>query len=627
MRRFSKKIVQFLINQNKFTKFLIVAITDSLIIFLSFVVFFILPAILLTNFNQPLIFYFSQQYFFNFLLALTAYIFLMFLFRGFSEVQRSFVLNDLIRIVWALGIFALILFTVNAISSTVGYLLLLIQSISTAALALMAILISRLSFSYLVNLSALKPEKKVIIYGTGDSARELFSSLTFSRTQVAMFVTENLDFIGREIYNIPTNSWNTAKKLLESDKSILLYIASRSMHETRKKEIIEDCVSMGVKVKKISAYSDMLREQEVSLTDLTISDIVPRLNFSDESNYLEELNNKSCMVTGAGGSIGSELARNLSKQKLKKLVLVEISEASLFVIQSELQEAKIDIELVCILADIKDVKKMSNIIEEFKPDYVYHAAAYKHVPILEENHNYEEAFRNNFLGTFKLAKLCVESGVSNFVFVSTDKAVRPTNLMGASKRLAEISIQGLSKSSSKTVLNSVRFGNVMDSSGSVLPTFRRQIKNGGPVTVTHPEIVRYFMTINEAAYLVVMSSLMAKNGMIYMLKMGEAVKIDDIAKRMIKLSGNNIKNDDEEGGIEIIYTGLRPGEKLYEELLVDKASKETTHEKIFFDPVIDSIELKEIDSLVVQIQDLIDKKSLPDIKKLCESYADYRPSA
>lgn len=627
MRRFSKKLVQFLINQNKFTKFLIVAITDSLIIFLSFVVFFVLPAILLTNFNQPLIFYFSQEYFFNFLLALATYICLMYLFRGFSEVQRSFMLNDLIRIVWALGIFALVLFTVNSTASSAGYLLLLIQSISTSALALMAILISRLSFSYLVNLSALKPEKKVIIYGTGDSARELFSSLTFSRTQVVMFVTENLDFIGREIYNIPTNSWNKAKKLLESDKSILLYIASRSMHETRRKEIIEDCVSMGVKVKKISAYSDMLREQEVSLTDLSISDIVPRLNFSDESYYLEGLNNKSCMVTGAGGSIGSELARNLSKQKLKKLILVEISEASLFVIQSELQEAKIDIELVCVLADIKDVKKMSNIIEEFKPDYVYHAAAYKHVPILEEKHNYEEAFRNNFLGTFQLAKLCVESEVSNFVFVSTDKAVRPTNLMGASKRLAEISIQGLSKSSSKTMLNSVRFGNVMDSSGSVLPTFRRQIKKGGPVTVTHPEIVRYFMTINEAAYLVVMSSLIAENGMIYMLKMGEAVKIDDIAKRMIKLSGNNIKNDHEEGGIEVIYTGLRRGEKLYEELLVDKESKETTHEKIFFDPVLNSIELEEADNLAVQIKDLLDKKSLLDIKKICEHYADYRPSA
>jgi FlaA1/EpsC-like NDP-sugar epimerase len=626
MRRFSKKLVQFLINQNKFTKLLIVAITDSLIIFLSFVIFFVLPAILLTNFNQPLIFYFSQQYFFNFLLALATYICLMYLFRGFSEVQRSFMLNDLIRIIWALGIFALVLFTVNSVASTADYLLLLIQSISTSALALMAILISRLCFNYLVNLSALKPEKKVIIYGTGDSARELFSSLTFSRTQVVMFVTENSDFIGREIYNIPTNSWNKAKKLLESDKSILLYIASRSMHETRKKEIIEDCVSMGVKVKKISAYSDMLREQEVSLTDLSISDIVPRLNFSDESNYLEDLNNKSCMVTGAGGSIGSELARNLAKQKLKKLILVEISEPSLFIIQSELQETKMDTEIVCILADIKDEKKMSNIIEEFELDYVYHAAAYKHVPILEEKHNYEEAFRNNFLGTFQLAKLCVESEVSNFVFVSTDKAVRPTNLMGASKRLAEISIQSLSKSSSKTVLNSVRFGNVMDSSGSVLPTFRRQIKKGGPVTVTHPEIVRYFMTINEAAYLVVMSSLIAKNGMIYMLKMGEAVKIDDIAKRMIKLSGNNIKNDHEEGGIEVIYTGLRPGEKLYEELLVDIESKETTHEKIFFDPVLNSIELEEVDNIAVQIKDFLDKKSLPDIKKICENYADYRPS-
>ena len=626
MREFSKKIVHALINQNKFTKFLIVALTDSLIIFLSFVVFFIMPAILLTNFNQPLVYYFSQQYFLNFLFSLAAYICLMFFLRGFSEVQRSFILNDLVKIIWALGTFTIILFVINSLSSTSGYVFLLIQSISTSALALMLILISRLSFIYLVNLSALKPEKKAIIYGTGDSAKELFSSLTFSRIQVLMFVAENSDFIGREIYNIPTVSWKKAKKLLESNKSILLYIDSSSMTEIRKKEIIEDCVSIGVKVKKISAYSEMLREQEISLTDLTISDIVPRLNFINEDDYVEELTSKVCMVTGAGGSIGSELARNLAKQQLKKLILVEISEASLFAIQSELNEMKIGTKLFCILADVKNVRKMSNILEQFRPDYVYHAAAYKHVPILEEDLNYEEAFRNNFIGTFQFAKLCVDNEVGNFVFVSTDKAVRPTNLMGASKRLAELSIQSLSNNSSKTVLNSVRFGNVMDSSGSVLPTFRRQIKKGGPVTVTHPEIVRYFMTISEAAYLVVMSSLIAKNGMIYMLRMGEAVKIDDIARRMIKLSGNNIKNENGEDGIEIIYTGLRPGEKLYEELLVDKDSAETAHEKIFFDPTLRGIKLSDVDNLILELNGFLDNKSISNIKKLCEEYADYRSS-
>lgn len=628
MRKLSKKIVQFLINQNKLTKFLIVSSTDSIIIFLSFVTFFIMPAILLTNFNQPLFYYFSQRYFINFLLALLSYIGLMYFLRGFSEVQRSFVLNDLFRILWSLGFFSLILFIANSITATTatGYMVLFIQSLSTSALALMAILISRLSFSYLVNMTTSKPQKKVLIYGTGNSARELFSSLAFSRTKVLMFVTENKDFIGRDIYNIPTESWEKAKTLLRSNNSIMLYIASRSMTDARKKQIIEDCVQLGIKVKKISAYSDMLREQEVNLTDLTISDIVPRLSYSDENTYLDDLTGKTCIVTGAGGSIGSEIARTLNIQQINKLVLVDISEAALFSIQSELEEADCKIELISVLADIKNTKKMSSILESHKPDYVFHTAAYKHVPILEESHNFEEAFRNNFLGTYDLAKLCVQKGVGNFVFVSTDKAVRPTNLMGASKRLAELAIQSLAKSSNKSLLSCVRFGNVMDSSGSVLPTFRRQIKKGGPVTVTHPDIIRYFMTISEAAYLVIMSSLIAKSGMIYMLKMGEAVKIDDIARRMIKLSGNSIRTEDNNEGIEIIYTGLRPGEKLFEELLVDDESMETSHEKIFFDPTLKFIEPIELENIVNKLHDSLENGSIDVIKDLCKNYADYNPS-
>lgn len=628
MNKLLKHIVQFLIDQDKLTKLFIVAATDSFIIFLSFIIFFVLPAILLTNFNNSILFYFSQSYTISFLIALLAYVLLMYSMRGFSEVQRSFVLNDLIRIIWSLGTFTLILFISNSIAaSTVsGHMILLIQSVSTAALALMAILISRLSFSYLVNFSTEKPEKKVLIFGTGNSARELFSSLSFSKTKVLMFVTDNRNFVGREIYNKPTEDWGKAKKLLEKDKSIMLYIASRSMTEARRKEIIEDCVEIGIKVKKISAFSDMLREQEVSLTDLTISDIVPRLSHNQENTILRELIGKVCLVTGAGGSIGSEISRTLARQKINKLVLVDISEAALFSIQSELEEANCNIELLTVLADIKDVSKMSSIFDLVKPNYVYHAAAYKHVPILEDNHNFQEAFMNNFLGTHYLANLCIEKKIDNFVFVSTDKAVRPTNIMGASKRLAEISIQSMAGRTNETLLSCVRFGNVMDSSGSVLPTFRRQIKRGGPVTVTHPEIIRYFMTINEAAYLVIMSSLLAESGMIYMLKMGEAVKIDDIARRMIKLSGNKIKTGDEKEGIEIIYTGLRKGEKLFEELLVDNESKETTHEKIFFDSTMRKITSNELDDLINKLVQALEIKSLNEVKRICKQYADYRPS-
>ena len=473
----------------------------------------------------------------------------------------------------------------------------------------------------------LQKNKKILIFGIGSAAQELFSTLSFdSKTEVKGFISYEKNHIGREIMGKNIYSIRGAQKIWIKDKSIQLYIASRSLSMKDKQELIDLCFQDGIKVKEISTYSEMLREKEISLKDLNISDLIIRKNLDEYESELNNLEGKRILISGAGGSIGSEIVRILCSIKVEEIILVDISEYALFSITEEIRNVYPSVSIESVLCDVKDSQKISQIIKTHNPEIIYHAAAYKHVPILEDKNNFKSAFENNFIGTANLAKAAVNANISKFIFVSTDKAVRPTNLMGVSKRLAELYIQELNKSSDNTILTSVRFGNVIDSSGSVIPTFRKQIKNGGPVTVTHPEIIRYFMTIGEAAYLVIISSIIAKKPGVYMLKMGEPVKIDDIAKRMIKLSGNEIKTREDEEGIEIIYSGLRPGEKLFEELLVDESDIETSHPKIFIDTNTKNITLDNLDSLISMIKELSDYRSLSDLKSYFKSYADYTPN-
>ena len=340
------------------------------------------------------------------------------------------------------------------------------------------------------------------------------------------------------------------------------------------------------------------------------------------------------MVTGAGGSIGSELCRQIIKQKPDKLLLVEISEYALYSINQQLEEIiQKDTELIPLIGSVQDIQRMKEIISIFKPSIIYHAAAYKHVPIVE--YNLVEGLKNNLLGTFELANLSLENNVNNFVFVSTDKAVRPTNVMGVTKRLAELSLQALnyknlnlSEGSKQTKFSIVRFGNVVDSSGSVIPKFREQIKNGGPITLTHKDITRYFMTITEAAQLVIQAGAMAKGGDVFVLDMGNPIKIYDLAIRMIELSGLTAKLlPSSKGDIEIKITGLRPGEKLFEELLLSNNPIKTKHPKIFRskEPFILHEQLiKEIDLL----KKLMINNDLENIlKKLTSIVVDYSPNS
>jgi FlaA1/EpsC-like NDP-sugar epimerase len=357
-----------------------------------------------------------------------------------------------------------------------------------------------------------------------------------------------------------------------------------ALSRTRRNEILSQMRNAHVAVRTLPSVSDLV-QGKVGVSDLQELDIDDLLGREPVTpNHLLMAKNtqgKVVMVTGAGGSIGSELCRQMVAMKPRKLLLIELSEFALYAVHQELSEklAGQATELIPLLASVQDADRMREIMATWRPHTVYHAAAYKHVPLVE--HNPAEGVKNNVLGTLHTAQAAVEYGVADFVLISTDKAVRPTNTMGASKRLAEMVLQALAAEHATTTFAMVRFGNVLGSSGSVVPRFRQQIRDGGPITLTHPDITRYFMTIPEAAQLVIQAGAMAKGGDVFVLDMGESVKIIDLARRMVELSGLTLRDaDNPEGDIAIEITGLRPGEKLYEELLIGDNPQPTLHPRI-----------------------------------------------
>ena len=329
----------------------------------------------------------------------------------------------------------------------------------------------------------------------------------------------------------------------------------------------------------VDGSAEIVEFKDVEIEDLLGRDPV----VSNDELMAANISNKVVMVTGAGGSIGSELCRQIVQQRPKKLVLFELSEFALYAINQELshysKSHNLDVEIIPMLGSIQRKNRVEAILTTYNVQTIYHAAAYKHVPLVE--HNVIEGVRNNVFGTLFLAQAAIKAKVDNFVLISTDKAVRPTNVMGTTKRMAELILQALSIEQTSTRFCMVRFGNVLGSSGSVVPLFRKQIRSGGPITLTHPDVTRYFMTIPEAAQLVIQAGSMGKGGDVFILDMGESVKIIDLATKMIHLSGFEVKSELEpEGDIEIKCTGLRPGEKLYEELLIGDNVSETEHKRI-----------------------------------------------
>lgn len=427
----------------------------------------------------------------------------------------------------------------------------------------------------------------VLIYGAGHQGIALANSLMNSDTyRPCAFIDDNKRKQKTIIHGLKVFPSSELDHLLESGQRKKVLLALGSASNSTRKRLLEQLASKKIEVLTTPSVNDIVsgkaKIEEVKKVD--IEDLLGRDPVPPQSELIQLcITDKVVAITGAGGSIGSEICRQVILQKPTKLILIELNEFSLYTIEQELNQLKnkqgLELDIISILGSVQRENRLKTVFETFKVETVYHAAAYKHVPMVE--HNVVEGVRNNVFGTWYCAEAAITARVKNFVLISTDKAVRPTNVMGTSKRVAELVLQALAKRQTETRFTMVRFGNVLGSSGSVVPLFHRQIQSGGPITVTHPDIIRYFMTIPEAAQLVIQAGSMGKGGDVFVLDMGEPVKITSLARKMIHLSGLSEKHEqDPNGDIAIEYSGLRPGEKLYEELLVGDNVEGTSHPRI-----------------------------------------------
>ncbi|MEQ6890047.1 nucleoside-diphosphate sugar epimerase/dehydratase [Halomonas sp. CS7] len=435
--------------------------------------------------------------------------------------------------------------------------------------------------------NSMRHKARVIIYGAGTAGSQLVSSLRKGSEFIPIaFVDDWKGMHGTIVEGIKVYSPDFLNHLISTMKVERILLAMPSISRSRRQEIIASLENMNVTIQTIPGMEEIVNGdakpgqiRDVAVEDLLGRDPVPpRLDLLDAN-----IRDKVVMVTGAGGSIGSELSRQIMRLGPKKLLLLDTCEYALYTIEKELEEIQIHEKRptisIALIGSVQEEKRINSIMKAYRVQTLYHAAAYKHVPMVE--YNLIEGIKNNVFGTLSTARAAIAAEVENFILVSTDKAVRPTNMMGATKRLAELICQAFANSQDKTRFCMVRFGNVLGSSGSVIPLFRRQIAQGGPLTVTHESITRYFMTIPEAASLVLQAGAMGKGGDVFVLDMGEPVKISALASRMIRLSGLEIKSKENPyGDIEIIYSGLRPGEKLFEELLIGKNATGTDHPRI-----------------------------------------------
>jgi len=428
--------------------------------------------------------------------------------------------------------------------------------------------------------------KPVLIYGAGAAGNELYQAIKVnSAIRVVGFYDNSPALSGAEINNIKIyGKHKHIKKLSEKYRGMEIYLAIPSLSIDERRRIISSLESYKVAIRSMPALHEIVEDEKalLQMQELSIDEVLPRKIVRRSVIGFE---NKTILITGAGGSIGSEIVRQILRGNPKKIVLFELSEINLYSIESEVNAIKksknILTEVIAILGDVKNKKRLSEVLQRHSVDIIYHAAAYKHVPIVEYFENITEGIKNNIFGTKSVCDAAIENNIFKVVVVSTDKAVRPTNVMGASKRFAEMIAQSLNDQNQNHIFCMVRFGNVLNSSGSVIPLFRKQISEGGPITLTDKRVTRFFMTIAEASSLVIQAGELAKGGDVFILDMGEQVKILDLAEKLIYLSGRNIMQESNGEGIEIQEVGLRPGEKLYEELLISGEEIKTSNEKVF----------------------------------------------
>lgn len=478
-----------------------------------------------------------------------------------------------------------------------------------------------------------KHRERVIIYGGGAGGAQLAASLHATGTVLPVaIVDDDVSLHGRTIKGLQIVSPSDIERIIREQGVTRVLLAMPSASRRRRRSVLEQLASLTVHVQTIPDIRDLVLGQARvdDIREVAVGDLLGRSAVPADPELLHAcIDDKSVMVTGAGGSIGSELCREIVKLGVRKLVLFDISEATLYLIEKELnrfiESKRIDCEIVALLGSVCDPDRVADILRAFSVQTIYHAAAYKHVPVVEQN--LLEGVRNNALGTFQLAKAVRNSSVETFVLISTDKAVSPTSIMGATKRVAELALQAMQEESPGVRFCMVRFGNVLESSGSVVPLFREQIRYGGPITVTHRDVIRYFMTIHEAAELVIEAGSMAKGGDAFVLDMGNPVKIQDLAKRMINLAGLTVRDDDHpDGDIEIVYTGLRPAEKLYEELLIGDDVSGTDHPCIM--RAIESfIPYSELQTIMQQLSSALDNQDCDRTREiLINTVSGYNPT-
>ncbi|MDT8413592.1 MAG: nucleoside-diphosphate sugar epimerase/dehydratase [Vicingaceae bacterium] len=444
-----------------------------------------------------------------------------------------------------------------------------------------------------------REKSNVIIFGAGESG--IITKRTLDKDaglkyKVLAFIDEDAKKEGKILEGVKILGLNKLDDLLSKEDVAHLIISVQQLSSARKKMLIDTCLKYDTKVLNVPPVSNWINGQLSfkQIKKIQIEELLEREPIKlSEDNIKQQLSDKVILVTGAAGSIGSEMVRQIVHFSPKKIILLDQAESPLYDMELELGDDPNHVPYEIVIGDIRNKERMENLFKTFQPNYVFHAAAYKHVPMMENNPS--ESIFTNVLGTKVIADLAVQYNIERFVMVSTDKAVNPTNVMGASKRIAEIYIQSLS-TTANTKFITTRFGNVLGSNGSVIPRFRKQIESGGPITITHPDITRFFMTIPEACQLVLEAGTSGEGGEIYIFDMGESVKILDLAKKMIKLSGLTLDKD-----IKITYTGLRPGEKLYEELLANEENTIATHHNQIMIAKVKKYDFQEVDTKINQL--------------------------
>jgi FlaA1/EpsC-like NDP-sugar epimerase len=567
------------------------------------------------------------------LLTVTSGLLAIILTRSYAGIVRYTGVEDGLRIMYAsllslsFSFIANLLYYYNVGKNIIPYSVLLITFFTSFLFLFYYRLLVKTLFSYFKG--EIVKRANVAVFGAGSLGmitRHILETDSGSKFKVVAFFEDDDSKTGKVMNGIKIyDTKNLAERIEELDIAELI-IAVKELSAERKDEIAEICLSKKIKVRIVPPADKWVKgEFRVrQLKTVNIEDLLGRDSIKlGEDELFAELGLKRICITGAAGSIGSELARQVINYNPTTLILIDQAESPLYEIEKELRGLLPNVKVIVSIADITHEGRMRRILSEFKPHIVLHAAAYKHVPMMESNPS--EAVMTNILGTKLLADLSVEYGVNRFVMISTDKAVNPSNVMGCSKRIAEIYVQSLQNDLSKRKINgthfiTTRFGNVLGSNGSVIPTFRKQIENGGPITVTHPEITRYFMTIPEACRLVLEAGVMGRGGEIFIFDMGKPIKIIELARKMIRLSGFEPGKD-----IDIVFTGLREGEKLYEELLNDKENTIPTHHEKILKARVNEYDFTYVNSMISLFGDLVhDKNELKMVTLMKEIVPEFR---